>query len=155
MQDTLLWIHNTKNGEVTVSLAYDLIVSSQVHVSNYKTQARLWNFGIPLKLKCFLWLVLEKHISTWDNILRNGWVGPNRCCLYLNNKEYIDHIFIFCAFVKNIIDLLFRKFGQGISWSLPFILENIKDWYQHSGVSSHLPLFLIWNIWISHNISIF
>ena len=114
-------------GEVSASLAYDLIVSSQVPLSNNKTQARIWKYGIPLKLKCFVWLVLEKRISTWDNLMRKGWVGPSKCCICLNNEESIDHIFILCAFVKNIIDMLFRKFDQGISWSLPSILENIED----------------------------
>ena len=36
-QDTLLWMHNTKNGEVTARLAYDLIVSSDVALSKNKT----------------------------------------------------------------------------------------------------------------------
>ena len=31
------------------------------------------------------------------------------------------------------------------------ILGNIEVWYQNSRVSSYLPLFLIWNIWITRN----
>ena len=40
-------------------------------------------------------------------------------------------------------------------WSITSILGNIEVWYHNSGVSSHLPLFLIWNIWITRNLSLF
>ena len=125
-QDTLLWMHNTKNGEVTARLAYDLIVSSDVALSKNKTQARIWKYEIPLKLKCFMWFVLENRISTCDILLRKGWVGPNKCCLCMNDEESIDHIFMFCSFVRNIIDLLYRKYGQGITWIHSSILKTLR-----------------------------
>ena len=42
-QDSLLWMHNKVNGEVTASLACDLIVSSNLPKSPIRTHSQLWS----------------------------------------------------------------------------------------------------------------
>ena len=136
---------------VTSSLAYELIVSAHESLSTNKTMVQIWNFNIPLKLKCFVWLILENRINTLDILSRKGWIGPSRCCLCLNVQESINHIFVSCSFVRNVIEQLNSFYGHEITWTLSSILGNIEDWYQKTGVSSHL----IWNIWITRNSNIF
>ena len=76
-KDALLWMHNPKNGMVTASLAYDLLVSSMLPLVNTSIMSRIWGFSIPLKIKCFLWLAIDNRISTWDILKSKGWSGPN------------------------------------------------------------------------------
>ena len=92
--DSLLWMHNKVNGEVTTSLAYDLIVSSNFPKSTNRTHSQLWSYDIPRKHKCFNWLCLENHIKTWDNLSKKCWFGPNICCLCNANEESMNHIFV-------------------------------------------------------------
>ena len=120
-------------------------------LSNNRVLIKIWHFNIPLNLKCFIWLVLGNHISTWDTLLRKGWCGPIRCCLCFPVEETISHIFLSCTFVRNIIAQLNSSHNQDFNWSITSILGNIEVWYQNYRVSSHLPLFLIWNIWITRN----
>ena len=58
--DSLL--HNPKNGEVTISLAYDLIVSSTLQLAQKKSILRIWACTIPLKIDFFIWISMENHI---------------------------------------------------------------------------------------------
>ena len=70
VEDSLLWMHNKINGEVSASLAYDLIVSSMLPMSPVKTHTRIWICNVPLKVKCFIWLCIENRINTWDNLTK-------------------------------------------------------------------------------------
>ena len=69
---SLLWMHNSVTGEVTTSLAYDLIVSSFMQPAPNKDISWVWNCAIPLKIQCFLWLVVDNRINTWDNFKKKG-----------------------------------------------------------------------------------
>ena len=71
-RDSRLWMHNPMTGEVTTSLAYDLIVSSSLQPIHNKAISRFWTCAISLKIQWFLWLVVENNISTWDNLQRKG-----------------------------------------------------------------------------------
>ena len=36
-----------------------------------------------MKVKLFMWLVHQKKILTWENLLKRGFVGPSKCHLWL------------------------------------------------------------------------
>ena len=67
---------NSSN-EICVKLAYDFIVDElRISVDGW-WRKDLWQWKIPLKIKCFSWLCVNDKVSTWDNILKRGWVGTN------------------------------------------------------------------------------
>jgi len=35
----------------------------------------IWNIKAPLKVKAFLWLVVNRAILTLDNLMRRSWQG--------------------------------------------------------------------------------
>ena len=61
---------------ITVSLAYDLIVSSFLPLSPIRSHSRLWYCNVPLKIKCFVWICIENCINTWDNLKKRDGLGP-------------------------------------------------------------------------------
>eukprot|EP00253_Pinus_taeda_P019318 PITA_19318 len=47
----------------------------------------LWKHQGWMKVKLFLWLVLQRRILTWDNIKKRGFLGPSRCQLCEAQEE--------------------------------------------------------------------
>ena len=148
-------MHNKVSGDVSTSLAYDLIVSSLIPPSKVRTHSQLWSSTIPLKIICFVWLCIENQINTWDNLRKKGWSGPNRCSLCKNIKESVNHLFMECSFTRDAINLLHMKFNYSLLWDDVYLLGDIEGWFKRNKTLLYLPLFLIWNLWISRNLCIF
>jgi len=49
----------------------------------------IWKISAPLKCKITLWLPLNNKLLTWDNRLKRGWNGPNRCPLCKSHEQSI------------------------------------------------------------------
>ena len=116
---------------------------------------KFWGFNIPQKLKCFIWMASNNKINTWDNLHKWGWVGPNRCCLCKMEEETVEHIFVGCSFVKEVIHSLGRLFGVHLQWYASSLSENLSTWISKGVMLLYLPFFFIWNLWKCRNSSIF
>ena len=103
----------------------------------------VWGFNIPQKLKCFTWLVVNRKISTWDNLYKRDWFGPNRCSLCKIEVETVDHIFVGCSIVQKVIHILGSMFDVHMLWSDTSLLENLSSRVTKGGRLLYLPLFLI------------
>ena len=68
MEDSMIWMQNTKNGLVTAKKYYDLIVSYYLPLAHHSLHSQLWHLKIPQNIKCFIWMVIENKINTWDNL---------------------------------------------------------------------------------------
>lgn len=64
--------------------------------------AQMWQWEVPLKIKCFTWLVVHNHILTWDNLLKRGFMGPSCCCLCKSNSEDESHLFLHYPFAIDV-----------------------------------------------------
>jgi len=53
---------------------------------------KIWDLRTWANISIFLWKVIQRHILTWDNILKIGFFGPSRCVLSKNNEESTDHL---------------------------------------------------------------
>jgi hypothetical protein len=62
----------------------------------------LWYWQLPLKVKLFMWLLLEQRIITWENLVKRGFLGPRRCVLCGKSEELVYHLFVDCNFTKDI-----------------------------------------------------
>ena len=117
--------------------------------------SNIWSCDISLKIKCFLWLAIENRISTWDNMVKKGWIGPNRCNLCKGGEESVYHIFTVFPYTVQIFNCMSKRFNLRVSWSNNSLLENMENWLSQITVNSHLPIFIIWCIWISRKQAIF
>jgi zinc-binding in reverse transcriptase len=62
----------------------------------------LWKLKLPLKVYCFLWLVVQNKILTTDNLSRKGWVGP-LSCVFCQVNESVNHLFLSCPFMSDFL----------------------------------------------------
>ena len=148
-------MHNPKNGEVTTNSTYDLIVSTLTFPETKITMPRISACTIPLKIKSLLWLAIENRISTWDNLIRKGWNDLDRFCLCLGEEESINHIFLVCPFILNIVDWFSKRLGQVIPWTSCSFLQNLENCFLCDLGNSDFPLFIIWCVWNTRNLTIF
>jgi hypothetical protein len=93
-EDSLCWSKNTQNGSYSVKLGYKAWLED-----NFVTHPKwwwkpLWKLKAPPRCKLTLWLAMNNKLLTWDNFLRRGWCGPNKCPLCKENQETITHLFV-------------------------------------------------------------
>ena len=58
----------------------------------------IWDGKMPIKIKCFGWLVLTNKILTWEALQKRGFIGPGWCCLCHQDIKTVQHIFGYCVF---------------------------------------------------------
>jgi hypothetical protein len=76
----------------------------------------LWNWQVPLKIKLFIFLMLEKRILTWENQFKRGFSRPSRCVLCGKDEEYVHHLFVTCNFTKVIWTTILRDLKVKSLW---------------------------------------
>ena len=67
----------------------------------------------------------------------------------------MDHLFVGCLFVKEIIWGFNSLYDVNLLWTAPTLMENLTNWVSKGGFLQYLPLFLIWNIWKARNHKLF
>jgi len=63
-EDKLFWKWNKIDGTVTTKVAYDTIYSQTFGLAEPWWAYQIWTWKAPLKLKCFMWLLLHNRILT-------------------------------------------------------------------------------------------
>ncbi len=107
---------------------------------------------MPLKIKIFMWYLLNGVVLTKDNLARRNWNGNLRCCFCTKN-ESIQYLFIDCHFAKFIWRVFQFSFGLYIPTSISHIFY---DWRQRV-VNKKSKLILVgafalcWALWLSRN----
>ena len=97
MSDTLVWEHNRNVSPTSAKNVYDFIVQSSHPPQGNSLHDFIWSGALPNKISCFIWLVLENKILTWDNLQRRGWTGPGMCALCKSKDECTRHMFSMCT----------------------------------------------------------
>lgn len=100
--DKLVWGGNPASGIVSAHTTYTRILQENFIFPQDWWYKRIWQWSIPLNLKCFIWLVLQDKLKTWDNLCKRGWIGPSCCVLCKNAAETRQHIFVQCSFSRKI-----------------------------------------------------
>ena len=80
--DTLVWNHNRAGGSAMAKSVYEYIVLTSQPLLVNNIHSLIWTSSLPTKIGCFIWLVMENKILTWDNLQRKGWIGPGIYALY-------------------------------------------------------------------------
>ena len=91
--DILSQSHDKYTGPLTAAEGYSCVISDCCPELNDKVLKILWTVTIPLKIKCFIWLLIYHKILTWEQLQSRGFYGPSRCVLCEGDKEDIQHLF--------------------------------------------------------------
>lgn len=108
-----------------------------------------------------MWLVQQKKILTWENLLRKGFVGPSKCYLCGTQEETMEHLLNLCPFTSTLWDWVASIFRQTNKDGLS-ITNTLRNWRKNfsgneiiNNAWNLVPGFLIWNVWKERNGRIF
>ena len=66
-------------------------------------------------------------INTWDNICKQGWIGPGFFHLCRSEGEMVNHLFMDCEFTQSVWNLVLRDLEIG-SPSYMIVLTIFTTW---------------------------
>ena len=100
---------------------------------------------------------MNNKLLTWDNFLRRGWCGPNKCPLCKENQETITHLFISLSYVEKVVRTLKERLKAKANWNQGSIEECFIYLIQVISISLYEGLMgiMISNIWWDINNVVF
>ncbi len=87
-------------GSFSVNSVFKFLQVGGVTETRY---SKIWRIKAPLKVRCFVWLVLRNRVLTVDNLLKRGWSGSEACELCSEANETGNHLFLTCRFTKELL----------------------------------------------------
>ena len=94
----------------------------------------------------FVWLVIENHILTWDNLSKRGWIGPSWCCLCAKNEESVSHLLMDGSFTKSVFDKLCSSYKCGTPPIGCSLMEILEHWHIKKYKLCYLHILVYWCI---------
>ena len=96
-------------------------------------------------------MALKNCIQTWVVLMRKDFCGPNACPLYLNEFEFVPHLFFKCEFSRT----LWAKVLGALNIKEVELIEPLDQcllwWDQSMEYFKTLPAFMAWGIWKVRN----
>ena len=92
-EDTFSWILEKSGQYSTKSMHRRLSFRGIVN----RRMVKLWKNKIPMKIRVFMWLVMQGRLQTGSNLKKKQWRGTGKCCL-CGAWEDENHIFFFGVF---------------------------------------------------------
>ena len=95
------------------------------------------------------------QILTLDNLMFQGRILVNRCCMCCCNEESVDYLLISCPVAHSLWMYILQLFE--IDWVMPdSVIDLFFCWYQwlgkhNSDIRNLVPGCLMWNIWAKQN----
>ena len=105
----------------------------------------IWRINVPIKIRAFLWLVINKAILIWENLMKKSWLGPSICVLY-KLEESIDHLFFRCPYSTQI----WEQLAQYLNLSIPVLPQTMNHlWTSWRHFSINKRDILVWDLWVA------
>ena len=120
----------------------------------------VWAHGTWPKVSTFLWLLSHKRILTWDNLLKQGFIGPSQCPNCKQNIETIQHLMLTCTLASKLCEkICFRSQRSKPQGDLTSIMRLWPKHPYNSPILNTLwqiiPGLLFWSLWKERNRRIF
>lgn len=144
--DQVLWAGNAATGIVTAKTAYSYMIKRRCILPMHWWYKAIWSWNIPLKMKCFLWVLLQDRLKSWDNLSLLGWIGPSQCSLCLQEFESASHIFINCSFTQSLWVKFYQCFGLTLAWEGINVESCLHHWVNCSNAHPTLLVFVCWSL---------
>ncbi|KAJ4816988.1 RNA-directed DNA polymerase (reverse transcriptase)-related family protein [Rhynchospora pubera] len=107
LQDSIVW-NWEKSNLFSVKSFYRFLSSRGVTLELNKT---VWPLKIPLKIKCFVWMLVHYKLLTKDRLVHRGRSDIDTSCVFCDATESIDHLFSHCSFIR-IFWVLFSRYNK-------------------------------------------
>jgi hypothetical protein len=120
--------------------------------------AQLWKTRASAKCRLFMWTVLLGRCRTSERRHRHGPCSSVECVFCAQEDEHIDHLFVRCAFSREVWLLVLRRFGWGDLH--PDANQRLIDWWlsTRKRVSKlrrrafdSLAVCVTWSLWLERN----
>jgi hypothetical protein len=119
-RDTILWGLSPWKKSTTSSL-YKFLTSGGVSCRMAK---KVWKCKIPLKIKVFVWKVLQDRVQTAQQLKNRMWKGSEFCSV-CGKCEYLDHMLFKCPLAVFLWVFVSEALGwQGYPRSMEDLLSN-------------------------------
>lgn len=112
----------------------------------------IWGSRIPLKLKVFLWLIIQDRLQTGVNLKRKKWKGNYKCLVCGHSRNLRPHL-LHMRSGKVQVDMHQRGVGMGTSTN-----ENSRlhgNWVRMGDKNAKLIIFylaiILWGLWNTRN----
>ena len=151
----MVWMYNKSIGSVQATLMYELIANISVTSRPAGIFVKIWKLNIPVNIICVNWICLSNKVHTWDDLIKKGWIGPNRCCLCKSAAESVDHLFHECNFIRRVTTLIRSSLAIPYFWKETNFLLNVSSWISKGNNLKYLPLLLSWKIWLTRKKCVF
>lgn len=131
-----------KSGQYTTRSMYRMLAHRGD--INYRMR-KIWGCKLPLKLKVFMWLIMQIRLQTSVNLKGRKWKG--------NVPETIDHIFFSCINAR----FTWTCIKEALSWDrTPTGLQDFLDnWAKMGGRNLNVVIFclaiVLWGLWTTRN----
>jgi hypothetical protein len=147
--DVVHWALDKKKQFTTKSL-YRLLTDRGV---SSRVAGYIWRSKVPLKIKFFLWQILNNKLQVAVNLVKRGWKGPSSCYL-CGCLEDLDHIFFKCHLSKLVWAVIVEIFdlqSYPTSWD-----DFCGSWLRGKGpIPIRLIIFIFagfaWALWTTRN----
>lgn len=93
---------------------------------------------------------MQNKISTMDNYIRQGNMGPIFCVLCLRGEESIFHLALECSFTKVVWDEIEKVYKITHVWDENDRVYCYNQWLEHVYDWKELPIFISWGLWRHH-----
>jgi hypothetical protein len=80
-EDYLFWSRDDKCGTFSAKKGYKVLAKEAFEGEVLWWWKFIWDQMLLIKYKILLWVTMENKVLTWDNEVKRGWCGPNRCSL--------------------------------------------------------------------------
>lgn len=153
--DRLVWDNNPLQRSVTASLAYDYLIGEKNEQEVNGVGLLIWNDIIPLKISCFICLLLHNKVLTWNILQKHGFRGPGVCRLCKQEGEEINHLFGSCAFFQLVCSFLCDRWKSLSLWDQASLVDNLECYFKQSPEVTFIAFFTLWEVWCVRNWLIF
>ena len=141
--DIFTWDGGSVQGHILVEEAYRYITPPPQHSMSSRWFRKMWGWNIPLKLKCFDWLVWKNKWSMWDNLCLMGFSNPSICILCGSDIKDVAHFFLKCYFTISIWFGVMHILNIYANWNSSSLESCLQDWTYYCKEYYTLPLYFI------------
>lgn len=147
-EDVFFWAYEKSGIYSTRSMYRNIMFRG---VNNHRMR-KLWKSKLPMKIKVFMWLLIQDKLQTGVNLKKKKWKGDMNCCL-CGKPENADHLFFNCILAKTV----WTCFKEALGWNkIPQGLQEVFDeWIPLGSHNYHVKLFILsivlWGIWNVRN----
>jgi hypothetical protein len=153
------WWRWVPSGAYSCHSAYKIMFVGQTAILG---APQLWKSRAPNKCRFFMWTLLLSRCWTAERRHRHGLSSSANCSLCSQELEHIDHLFLQCAFSREVWFKVLRRCGWHHFAPDPF--DCLVDWWltskklvtkpRHRALDS-MVISVCWSIWLQRNERLF